>query len=341
MQAKGIDLLGAAAQACRASNVTEDEVAVVYTDTGRSRALVEAFHSAASLAAGEVVLVETRRRTPQTEPPRSAVDAMAAADIVFDLASNSWLYTPATSRIIDSGTRMLQVLVGEDAVIARPPEAEVMRRVHAGTRVLDGARTLRVVSALGTDLEIVRGDRPTHPQAGFVDQPGMWDSLGLGMVNFSPPEDGANGTVVFNGTVHFSSHHDVILGAPIRAHMEGGRIVDVDSSTAEGRQVAEWLAEVDDPRMYTIAHVGFGLDHRARVEPGDIGAWESYLGGVILAFGANISPLLGGQNPARSHMDAVLHGADLYVDGRKVIAAGQLALDEVRDGQAVAAGAVR
>jgi 2,5-dihydroxypyridine 5,6-dioxygenase len=317
------DLLKGAAAACQHSKVSKTETAVVYTDSAKDRTLVDAFLAAATLYAGEAVLVTTERRPPQTEPPAAAVEALANADVVFDATSNSWLYTKATSRIIGSGTRMLQVLVNAAGVVARPPDEAVIRRLGPAAKLLDNAKSLRVVSSIGTDLTIARGTRPTHGQAGFVDKPSTWDSFGTGMVNFSPPEDGANGMLVLNGTVHFSAHHDIVVNEPVRVRVESGRIVDVEQDGLDSRNVAAWLAEVGDPNMYTIAHVGFGLDHRSRIFGGDPMGWEGYLGGIILAFGANISPQLGGKNPARGHMDNVVHQHDLFIDGVKVIAAGK------------------
>lgn len=54
----------------------------------------------------------------------------------------------------------------------------------------------------------------------------------------------------------------------------------------------------------------------------DLAAWESIEGGVLVAFGANNSPSLGGSHGADGHMDAILLHATFEVDGLAFVTDG-------------------
>jgi 2,5-dihydroxypyridine 5,6-dioxygenase len=136
---------------------------------------------------------------------------------------------------------------------------------------------------------------------------------------FAPPETEADGILVVDGTIFLPSEHKLTTEAPIRARVERGRLVDVDTSTAQGRLMSEWLAGWNDPNSYLIAHTGFGLDERAKFEAPDS---ESYLAGVNIAFGANNIPQLKGQTVCKSHLDIVLRNVNVELDGKTVIESG-------------------
>lgn len=317
------ELFLSAQKVMKVCRVEPGETAVVFADTGREPAIIEAFHAAALAAGAETLLVTMETRPlPLMNPPTAAITALAAADIVFDLATEAWLYTEATNTILAAGTRMLQVLVGRDTIIHRPPEEFIAAREAAARRILEACETYRITSPYGTDLRMQRGDRPIHTQGGFVDHPGDWDSLAVCLGSFAPPEDKADGTLAFYGTMDMAPGHMFITEKPILTKVEGGRITWIDTSHREGRRLSDFLASWNDPGAYVIAHTGFGLDHRARLHPSDPGNWESYLAGVNVAFGANNIPQLGGKTVSPSHIDSVLLGVDLEINGRKVIRQG-------------------
>jgi len=329
MRRRYAELYRAAHRAVEACKVKPGESVVIYTDTGKNPATAEAFQAAAVASGADSVLINVLSRPMFAAPPKAAVKAMVGTDMVFDLASDSWLFSDACGDVLRSGARMLQVLVSDDGIIKRPPDVKVMRRVRAATAILKDCREFRVTSDLGTDCAFRRGDRPVFPQAGYVDEPGDWDSLGLGMINFSPPETEADGVVVFNGPMDCSPDHLFVLEQPFRVEFKRGRIVKVDTPHAQARLFDAWLKKWNDPNIYVVAHVGFGLDHRAKVCDNDIGAWESFCGGVIVALGANISPIGGGQNRCDGHMDAELHGANLDIDGRRILEKGKFIVPEL------------
>jgi 2,5-dihydroxypyridine 5,6-dioxygenase len=301
--------------------VKPDEQVVIFRDSGTSQALADAFQAAALATGAEVTVVSmTTRPGPLQNPPEPALKALIDADMVFDLASHAWLYTDATNRILNSGTRMLQILVGEDTVIARPATTEIATREKTSRKLLETSNTFRITSALGTDITLKRGDRPIHTQGGFVDRPGDWDSYGVFLAAFAPPETEADGVLVVDGTLFLPTEHKLMTEAPIRTIVERGRLIHVDTSTAQGRLMSDWLAGWNDPNSYVIAHTGFGLDERAKFEAPDS---ESYLAGVNIAFGANNIPQLKGQTVCKSHLDIVLRGVTVELDGKKVIEAGQ------------------
>jgi 2,5-dihydroxypyridine 5,6-dioxygenase len=321
MERRFAELFESARKTAKFCRVTPGEQVVIFRDSGTSQALADAFHAASLAAGAEVTIVSmTTRPGALNDPPEPAIAALCGADVVFDLASHAWLYTDATNRILDSGTRMLQLLVGEDTVVARPPTEEIATRERMSRKLLEDSNRFRITSELGTDITLQRGDRPVHTQGGFVDHPGDWDSYGVFLAAFAPPETQAEGILVIDGTLFLPTEHKLVTETPIRTVVEAGRLVDIDVSTAQGRLLKDWLAAWKDPNSYVIAHTGFGLDERAKFEAPDS---ESYLAGVNIAFGANNIPQLKGQTKCRSHVDIVLRAASVELNGIKVIDRGQ------------------
>ncbi|HZQ05981.1 MAG TPA: hypothetical protein VFD70_05335 [Anaerolineae bacterium] len=313
-----------AQKAVKYCQVKPSESVVIFADTGKTPALVEAFFTAAQAVGAETIVV-TMETKPQAllEPPAAAIRAMSGADVVFDLATNPWLYTQATNTILNSGTRMLQLLVNDETIIKRPPEDFIARREVAGRKLLEGCSTFRIKSEYGTNIVMERGNRPIHTQGGFVDHPGDWDSFAVCLAAFAPLEDKANGPLALFGTMYLPPQHLFITEKPIMTQVENGRITHIQTDHREAQLLADWLKSWNDPNSYVIAHTGFGIDHRAALHPPDPGAWESYLGGVNIAFGANNIPQLGGQTACKSHFDAVLLNVHVEVDGTPIIQSGK------------------
>lgn len=317
------ELFRAALASVERCRVEADEKVVVYTDSEKNPALVEAWYAAALSTGADVTLVRATARFPETDPPEVALDAMRSADMIFDLASNTWLYAPGLPGILQAGARILQVLVPERSIIDRPPHPDILWRADLAEKLTEGSREVHITSELGTDLRGERGDRPWHVQRGFVWRSGQWDSYGVCMANFAPIEESVNGVVYFNGPMILFPQYTYTTRTPIRAVVEEGRIVDIDTSHQEARVFDRWIRQFDDPNVYLVAHLGFGLDPRADLESFDLAAWESFYGGVMVAFGANATPNLQGSHPAKGHMDGILLGADLALDGRPIIRKGE------------------
>lgn len=306
-------------EACR---VTPGEKVTVISDTAKDGRLVDAFVLTGHALGLDTTLLLTKARPGPGDLAPHVESFLLTSDVVFDLDSQSWMYSATLKRVLAQGTRVLQVLATPRSLIARPPDAAAAARVRTAVGWLDKADALRITSELGTDLVVPRGGRPGFPQDGVADEPGTWDSCALQMANIYPIEGGAEGTVVLNGTVTFGKNI-LILDEPVRLSVAKGRITDVETRTEVGRNLSDWLKSFKDPNCYVVSHVGFGCDHRAKLADRDHAAFESYLGGVIIAFGSNIVPNFGGVNRAPSHFDSVLLGANFLVDDTMLIEGGR------------------
>lgn len=317
------ELFRAALESVERCRVKADEKVVVYTDSEKNPAVVEAWYAASLATGADVTLIRAAARFPETDPPEVALDAMRSADMVFDLASNTWLYAPGLPGILEAGTRVLQVLVPERSIIDRPPHPDILWRADVAEEFTKGTQEVHITSELGTDLRASRGDRPWTVQRGFVWESGQWDSYGVCMANFAPIEESVNGVVYFNGPVILFPQYAYTTKTPIRAVVQAGRIVDIDTSHPEAQTFDRWIRQFDDPNVYLVAHVGFGFDPRADLESFDLAAWESYYGGVMVAFGANATPVLQGSHMAKGHMDGILLNANFALDGAAIIRNGE------------------
>jgi hypothetical protein len=319
------ELFRAALHAVRGCEVKADEKVVIYTDSERNPAIVEAFYAAAVAAGTDPVVVRAMSRFPETSPPSPAVKACVDADILFELSSNDWLYSPAMLDVLASGTRILMALLPERSIIDRPPDEQYTWRVPIAEELTAAKTKIKITSPLGTELYADRADRPWHGQSGYAARPGHFDLYGTCMINCAPVEETVNGVVYYNGPMilYGSPEYLYVVQEPVRTVVEQGRITSIDTSSEDGRKFDRWIRQFDDPNAYLVAHIGFGFDPRFDPDHYDLAAWESVEGGVLVAFGANNTPTLKGSHPSKGHMDGILFGANLELDGMPILIGGK------------------
>jgi leucyl aminopeptidase (aminopeptidase T) len=334
------ELHAALARILRACRAAKGEKVVAYLDTGREHGLEDAFQSAVQTLGAEPLVLRALGRAPLIEPPTPAVEAMAQADFVLDLASESWLYTPATSRILKAGARMLQILMPTANILKKEPTEEIVAKAQAAERLFASATEVRIASRLGTDFRASYEGRAPAAQDGVVQAPGEWDSLGTAFANVCPLEDTGNGTLVFNGPFYLAGGTPFIAREPVEVAVRDGRIEAVRGGD-EARRFRAWLDGYDDPGMRVVAHIGFGFDPRAGPPPRPVDerdwvSWEAMNGGVIVAFGANTIDVefkpgqgsVGGTNVAKSHCDCEILEADFYIGSTQIIKEGAFVMKE-------------
>jgi leucyl aminopeptidase (aminopeptidase T) len=322
------ELVRAASTALRNCKVTPEERVVVYTDSGGPAAMSEAMYLAATNMGCDAVLVMAYPRFALLDPPEPAIEAMKAADVVFDLASNTWSdYAPAITRICQSGTRVLQVMVPSRSFVERFPTDELLRRVERFGEICDSCEEMRVLGPHGTDFAFTRGTLPLDKARGLVDKPGTWDSYGVFSISFTPVPESVNGILVFNGPLSLLPQHTFITPNPIRTELRDGRVVKIEEDSEQASVLARWFEQFNDEGVYEFSHVGAGVDERVDLGIVDITAWESLLGAVVVGIGASSNVGLQGGKYALGHMDATLMESTLVVDGRTVIEAGHFTAD--------------
>jgi leucyl aminopeptidase (aminopeptidase T) len=318
------ELVRASTSALQHCNVTPEESVVVYTDSGGAAAMSEAIYVAAMNMGCDASLVIGTPRFALLDPAEPAVEAMKAADIVFDLASSTWSdYALAAQRICDAGTRVLQVMLPARSFVERPPTDEILGRVERWAAICDAAEEMRIVGPHGTDLVLSRGNLPLDWGRGLVDKPGMWDSYGVYSISFTPTPGSVDGTLVFNGPLTLLPQHRFVVTTPIVTEIREGRIVSIREDHREAKTLARWFEQFEDEGVYEFSHAGAGVDHRASLEVLDVNGWESILGAIVLGIGASSNVNLQGDRFAKGHMDGVLLESTLYVDGRLVIEDGR------------------
>jgi 2,5-dihydroxypyridine 5,6-dioxygenase len=271
--------------------------------------------------------------TGRAEPRGSILDLMKQVGMIIDITIRGLLHSDLQLEILRAGTRILRIREPVEVLRRLFPQRDVVDRVKASARVLDGGSRYHLTSLAGTDLTIERGGRVTTYQYGYADEPGRFDQWGTALVANPPLESRAQGRLVLDaGDLMFPFGRYV--REPVALEVENGRIVRVTGGL-EARLFEDDLRRAGDPDARAISHVGWGCDPRAdwnilnRVAAQGVAGVEtrSYYGALLIAFGANAD--LGGANRTRAHYDLALRGVSYEVDGTTVLDAGRFALPEL------------
>ena len=166
-------------------------------------------------------------------------------------------------------------------------------------------------------LHLYRGDRHWHGDDGVIDEQ---DRQHRTIVSNLPA--GSVYSTVLEEQTHGSLYLPQALDATaVVLHFAAGRIAAIEAASGADA-LATWLdSHSGEPRR--VSHIGIGLNPHLRRPLGWAIVDEHIAGALFLALGEN--RYMGGQNASSLNHDFALHGASLTIDGRLVVARGQLA----------------
>jgi leucyl aminopeptidase (aminopeptidase T) len=247
---------------------------------------------------------------------------MAAADVCLCIASRSLYHTRAKGTAQAAGTRGCfnapPLLSAWTAGAMTADFTEIRVTAERLAAKLREAEQVHVTSPAGTDVTVSTGGRePRGWYAGIVRKPGEISAFPGGEVSFPPLEGTARGTIVFERVITDLGR----LEEPVTVTVEGGRAVEF-----AGGEQAERLRELVDgvPGATNVAELGIGLNAAARVGD-DITEAKKQLGTAHFALGGNAGGY-GGVVECPLHLDGMLFGVTVSIDGEDIVRGGALAL---------------
>jgi leucyl aminopeptidase (aminopeptidase T) len=307
------------------------EHVLVVTDTGFDPAITDTFALAAAERGAEVAtIVMTPRSRVGEMPPAMVADAMKHANVVMELCS---VWVGSSKARIDAcaaGARYL-TWPGLDAAVLRkggPTDADFIALrpfLETLNEKFLHANRIRVMSRGGTDLVASLAGRKGRALKGIATERGIYEAPPHLEVGIGPVEDSAEGVFVVDGRIQHSPFGEVT--APFRVVVRGGRIVEIQGEGG-GKPFADYLrttlAAYNDPNIYVIAELAFGMNPKASRWDRDMES-ESILGTAHFGMGDNLG--YGGVNKAAGHRDCVFRDATLFLDDELIMKDGVIQME--------------
>lgn len=298
----------------------KEKVLVVIDEPLRSVGL--ALYAQARELETEAVLMEMLPRSSSgEEPPAPVAQAMLAADAVVLVTSKSLSHTRARKAANQRGARVASMPGITEEIMARTlqkVDEKLKARAQRYAALLNEAREVRLTTPAGTDLTFSIAGRPAWADGGDLSFPGAFGNLPAGEAFVAPVEGTAEGLLVIDGSMAGIG----LLAEPIRMEVEKGLAVRITGGQ-EAAKLERLLAPFGE-KARNIAELGIGLNELARIT-GFVLEDEKAMGTVHIALGDNST--FGGQVEVPSHLDGVLLGPTLWLDGQKIIEEGKLLVE--------------
>jgi 2,5-dihydroxypyridine 5,6-dioxygenase len=299
------------------------EAFLLVTDDGVAPELADALMAAAAAAGADPThaRIAARERSGE-EPPPPVVGAMAAADVCLCVATRSIYHTAAKGTAQAAGTRGCFNAPADlgawtsGAMVADYAAIRAVAERVAGR--LRGAEWVTVTSPAGSDITVsTKGREPKGWYTGIVRRPGEISAFPGGEVSFPPVEGTSNGVIVFERVMTDIGG----LSEPVVVTVEDGLAVAI-----EGGEEAARLRDMIDgvPGATNLAELGIGLNPAARVSD-DITESKKKQGTAHFALGDNAGGY-GGVVESPVHLDGMLFGVTITVDGEEIVRDGEVLL---------------
>jgi leucyl aminopeptidase (aminopeptidase T) len=299
--------------------VKPGETAVILSDTQRPASIRRVLVHAIEEVGATPIEIVTPPIPSGAEPPAAVAAALAAADVIFAPTSGAVYHTAALRAAAARGARFLamtayipEVLLSGGIFADFPTLAPRALRL---TELLTAAHEARVTAPGGTDLRVRLDGRTAVPITGMARAPG--ERTGCPDIEsfIAPLETASEGVVVVDASASIAG----VLTEPLRITVAGGKAVAIEGAAA-GPIVAA-LEATGHPHARTLAELAFGLNPEGIIR-GVIVEDEGVAGTGHVALGSNV--FFGGTSAPPIHLDFVYHKPTLRLDGRVIIAEGEL-----------------
>ena len=300
--------------------VKEGETVLIVTDTELKELGGVLFTAARELPVEAVYMEMLPRDNHGVEPPHTVAEAMKHADVVVIPTVKSLSHTAARKEANECGARVATLPGITREIMARTLAADcgdIYQRCMDCAAILSTANSVEIRTPAGTQLALSIAGREACADTGMLHAPGGFGNLPAGEAFVAPVEGTAAGKLVVDGSMAGVG----VLEDPIIMQVEGGYVTSVSG----GRQARELeaLLEKHGRQARNIAELGVGLNNRARLSGSPLED-EKVLGTVHIGLGDNST--FGGTVKVSSHLDGIMLKPTLFIDGRVVIAEGELQL---------------
>ncbi|WP_059172823.1 aminopeptidase [Bacillus sp. FJAT-27445] len=290
-------------------NIQDNEHILIVADP-ESCEVADVFYEAGIALGNETMLMKMMTRTKSgEEPPQAVARAMKTADAVLCITLHSLTHTKARKEASASGARVATMpgitvdMLKEGAITADYTEVEQLTKEYC--RLLEDGETVTIAKG-ESELTLSIKGRKGIPSTGVFRNKGESGNLPSGESYIAPIEDSANGTILVDGSIAGIG----VVSEPVLLTVEKGRLTDATGK--EGKRLLELLG---DGNGRIIAEFGIGTNKKARLT-GNVLEDEKVFGTVHIAFGSN-KPF-GGTNEAGVHIDCVITGPIVKIDGKEL-----------------------
>ena len=255
------------------------------------------------------------------EPPDTVAAAMAQADIIFGITKFSMYHSAARRNAVANGARFanmadynIEMMHEGGLFVDFEKQGAWMDRF---SDALDGSETIRITTALGTDIKASIKGRMAVRQYGRSLKTGSSSSPPDIETAIGPIEGSVNGTAVIDGSIPFPGLG--VLSEKIRLTIKAGAIVDIEG----GNQAAflkKSLSGFQDPAVYQMAEIGFGFNDHSVLRNRMLED-EGVMGTIHFGFGNSLA--FGGSIDSSNHIDMVFTAPSVWADDKQLLDDGQ------------------
>jgi 2,5-dihydroxypyridine 5,6-dioxygenase len=256
------------------------------------------------------------------------VAALGQAGFVVDCTLEGLMHAPETAKILKAGSRILVISNEHPEALERMvPDAALETRVRNAAKMLRTATRMQVTSAAGTALDIDLRGASTVGIWGWTNRPGTLAHWPGGIVVSFPQAKTVNGVLILDrGDVNLTFKR--YLEAPIRLQLEDDFITSIQGEGTDAEIMRTYLSAWGDREAYAVAHVGFGMNPRARYEALTMYDQRDTNGTEIRAVAGNFLFSTGANEFAgrytAGHFDIPVMRTTILVDDTVVVRAGIL-----------------
>lgn len=265
--------------------------------------------------------------------PEPLIVGADKTDVWIELNEQWLLYSPMWDRAVTNG-RTRQIMLGGldvERLVRLIGEVDVKTLKEFQDKLVEltrNAKRVRITNEAGTDITFEND--PNRPITNEIDYSTPGAHFLIGQIGWAPKEETINGRITFDGSLSGGEPLEFCpLPEPVTFVIEKGRIVKFEGGRI-AKQVEEYFRSLNDPNMYLVAHVCYGVHPTAklgRVTTENERVW----GAINFGFGHQGAMYTGGKpREAKSHVDGVLLNATVWLDDELILENGKFVHPELK-----------